>query len=337
MEEALRLHAASARAAYDAKYSTEEQSAMARMAKEAAGKKLIASGKAATLEEAYTLLGRRGAEAMAQKLVDRGEVSTLKEAYALSGRRAQQIQLEKYGWESLQRMSSDAGVKVAEMRGHRTKYPGVRWQKKQDRKTHKPLDDGPVDPETTRGFWRVCFRYKGKFYNVGSGYATEEVAARAHDTFVRANGMSRRLHFPKECDVPNVTDSASSVHRLRGGSVPYRKYALSPTACKKKVHLLRGGNTKGSLAASGEHLVKFGGGLAFLVGSFMLDANPKAKLQGAVAVFVGTPMLVTGLCIKLYTQKRVGDYDVPLFLLLFFILVTYAPLAVRLCIHTLAA
>ena len=70
VEEALRLHAASVRAAYDAKYSTEEQSVMGRKAKEAAGKKLIASGKAATLEEAYTLLGRRGAEAMAQKLVD---------------------------------------------------------------------------------------------------------------------------------------------------------------------------------------------------------------------------------------------------------------------------
>ena len=197
LQEGIRLQAARALAAYEAKYSKEERSALSRKAYEATAQKFVDSGEASTMEEAFTLIGRRGAKAAAQKLVDRGEAATLEEAYTLEGRRRQQLQLDKYGWETLQRMNSETGVKVAKMRGYRTKYPGVRWQKKQDRKTRKALDDGPVDPETTRGFWRVSFSYKGKFFNVGSGYANEEQAARAHDSFVRANGMSRRLHFPE--------------------------------------------------------------------------------------------------------------------------------------------
>ena len=202
----------------------EAYSLQARKGAEAAAQKLVDSGDVATLEEAYSLQGRIRAEAAAQTLVDSGEAATLEEAYSLQGRRAQRGLVDKHGKDALHRMQSDRSVRTAKQRGLRTKYPGVRWQKKQDRKTHKSLDDGPVDPEMTRGFWRVCFSYQGKFYSVGSGYANEEEAARAHDAYVRANGMSRRLHFPDERDGSNATDATSNVHRLRGGAlIPYRK------------------------------------------------------------------------------------------------------------------
>merc|ERR1740129_1509707 len=58
----------------------------------------------------------------------------------------------------------------------RTRYPGVTWYK--DRRK-----------------WRVRFRHKGDRYDVGC-YEGEEEAARAHDDFVRANGLDRPLHFP---------------------------------------------------------------------------------------------------------------------------------------------
>ena len=135
LQEAIRLQASRARAAFDAKYSKEEQSVLGRKAYEAAAQNLVDSGDAATLEEAFTLQARKGKKASAQKAVDRGEAATLEEAYTLQGRKAQQAQLDKYGWETLQRMNSDNGVRVAKLRGQRTVYPGVRWQKKQDRKT----------------------------------------------------------------------------------------------------------------------------------------------------------------------------------------------------------
>ena len=84
-------------------------------------------------------------------------------------------------------------------------YPGVRWQKNQDRKTHKPLDEGTGSfPETSRGFWRVSFTYKGKFVSsVGSGYKDEETAARAHDDYVREHISSNggfTFHGPRAED-----------------------------------------------------------------------------------------------------------------------------------------
>lgn len=105
----------------------------------------------------------------------------------------------KYSFEEVVKISSASGVRVAKQRGYRTNYPGVRWQKKQqDRKTSKPLDEGTGSfPETSRGFWRVSFTYKGRSISVGSGYKDEEEAARAHDNYVREHGLQRRLHFPR--------------------------------------------------------------------------------------------------------------------------------------------
>ena len=60
----------------------------------------------------------------------------------------------------------------------RQAYPGVRWRK---------------DTQT----WRVQFAHKGKRISLGS-YQTEEAAARVHDDYVRANGLPRPLHFPRE-------------------------------------------------------------------------------------------------------------------------------------------
>jgi len=104
----------------------------------------------------------------------------------------------KYSFKEVQQITSGAGVKVAKQRGFRSNYPGVRWQKKQDKKTRKPLDEGTGSfPETSRGFWRVTFTYKGKSISVGSGYKDEEAAARAHDEYVREHKLTRRLHFPR--------------------------------------------------------------------------------------------------------------------------------------------
>jgi len=121
----------------------------------------------------------------------------LEEAQQLHMLRIRNAYEAKYPFKAIQKMSSAAGVKTALQRGYRSRYPGVRWQKKQDRKTKKPLDEGTGSfPETSRGFWRVAFTYNGKFVSVGSGYKDEEAAARAHDEYVRQHKLERRLFFP---------------------------------------------------------------------------------------------------------------------------------------------
>jgi len=72
--------------------------------------------------------------------------------------------------------SMQGGVASSLALGKRTRYPGVTWYK--DRRK-----------------WRVRFRHKGDSYDLGC-YEGEEEAARAHDDFVRANGLDRPLHFP---------------------------------------------------------------------------------------------------------------------------------------------
>ena len=104
----------------------------------------------------------------------------------------------KYSYEEVAKKQQAIGVSVAKQRGYRTNYVGVRWQKKQDKKTGKMLDESTGSfPETSRGFWRVAFSYKGKFISVGSGYKDEEAAAHAHDDYVREHKLQRRLHFPR--------------------------------------------------------------------------------------------------------------------------------------------
>ena len=218
IEEAIKLQARRARQAFEEKYSEEQRREIAAKGAAAVAQKYIDRGEASTLEEAYKLQGqvgrqafeakysesersalaRKGVKAHAQKLVDSGQAATIEEALSLRGSRANQGKVDKYGYAELQRMNSEQGVKVALQRGHRSRFPGVRWQKKQDRKTGKPLDEGKADPAETRGFWRVGFSYKGKFVNVGSGYANEEEAARAHDAFCIQRNLTRRLHFPPE-------------------------------------------------------------------------------------------------------------------------------------------
>ena len=74
--------------------------------------------------------------------------------------------------------SMNAGIAAALACGKYTRYPGVRWR-----------------PDSKK--WRVQFSVKGKKVSLGS-HATEEEAARVHDDYVRANGLSRPLHFPQE-------------------------------------------------------------------------------------------------------------------------------------------
>ena len=74
--------------------------------------------------------------------------------------------------------SMNSGVAAALAQGKYTRYPGVRWRQDSSK-------------------WRVQFRYKGKRLSLGS-HLTEEAAARAHDAYVRANGLDRPLHFPEE-------------------------------------------------------------------------------------------------------------------------------------------
>ena len=127
-----------------------------------------------------------------------GRQRSLDEAQQLLARRRREAFDAKYSYEDAAKFSTAAGIKTATKKGYRTNHPGVRWQKKQDKKTHKPLDEGTGSfPETSRGFWRVAFTYKGKFTSVGSGYKDEEAAARAHDDYVREHRLQRRLHFPR--------------------------------------------------------------------------------------------------------------------------------------------
>ena len=212
--EAVKLQSQRARRAFDEKYSEEEKRKFYVIGAEAAAQKFIDSGEAKTLKEAFKHVGerarrafeakyseaerselaRKGATKVAQKLVDSGEAATIEEAFSIVGKRANQKRLDRYTEAELYQMNSAAGVKTALLKGHRTRYPGVRWQKRQG-KTGTVLDEGSVDPETTRGFWRVTFSYKGKRISVGSGYADEEEAARAHDAFVIENNITRKLHF----------------------------------------------------------------------------------------------------------------------------------------------
>ena len=126
----------------------------ARRAREASWQKVIDRGLASTLEEAgrwraaqlkkryeekYTEAERRensrkAALAAAQKLVDSGEAATIEEAYKVRGARAHQANIEKNGVDGVRQMCVERGQKTAWKRGQRSVYPGVRWQKKQDRK-----------------------------------------------------------------------------------------------------------------------------------------------------------------------------------------------------------
>ena len=162
--------------------------------------KIIDSGEASNVEEAKVVAGRRASAASWQKLVDSGQASDIAQAKKMRAKAANKAYLEQYDAPARRQRSSENGVKEAVKRGYRVgKYHGVRWQKKQDSKTNKVLESGPVQ-ESKLGFWRVQFRFDNKRYNVGSasGYMTEEDAARAMDTYVREKGMDKPLHFPDE-------------------------------------------------------------------------------------------------------------------------------------------
>ena len=162
---------------------------------------IVDRGEAATMKEAQQLLSHRGHLTSLQRIIDRGEAATMEEAQQVLSRSGREAFDAKYSYEECANMQSAVGVNVAKQKGFRTNYPGVRWQKKQDRKTGKTLDEGTgAFPETSRGFWRVSFKYKGKMVSVGSGYADEVAAAHAHDEYVRKHNLQRRLHFPRPQD-----------------------------------------------------------------------------------------------------------------------------------------
>ena len=182
----------------DAATLEEAQLMLSRQGHAALMQNMVDRGEAATLEAAQQVLSRRAQLATAQRIVDRGEAASLDEAQQLLARRRREAFEAKYSFEDIYKISSASGIKTAKKRGFRTRYPGVRWQKKQDKKTGKTLDEGTGSfPESSRGFWRVAFRYKGKDISVGSGYEDEEAAARAHDDYVRKHKLQRRLHFPR--------------------------------------------------------------------------------------------------------------------------------------------
>ena len=182
----------------DAATLEEAQLMLSRQGHAALMQNMVDRGEAATLEAAQQVLSRRAQLATAQRVVDRGEAASLDEAQQLLARRRREAFEAKYSFEDIYKISSASGIKTAKKRGFRTRYPGVRWQKKQDKKTGKTLDEGTGSfPESSRGFWRVAFQYKGKPISVGSGYEDEEAAARAHDDYVREHKLQRRLHFPR--------------------------------------------------------------------------------------------------------------------------------------------
>ena len=176
----------------------EAQLVLSRKGNAVALQNMVDRGEAATLEEAGKLTGVRMRAVTLQNMVDRGEAATVKEAQQVFSRQGRAAFDAKYSYKDAAKFSTAAGVKTAKKKGYRSNHPGVRWQKKQDRKTHKTLDVGTGSfPETSRGFWRVSFTYKGKYVSVGSGYKDEEAAARAHDDYVREHNLQRRLHFPR--------------------------------------------------------------------------------------------------------------------------------------------
>ena len=75
----------------DAATLKEAYSLQARIGARAAAQKRVDSGEAATLQEGYSLQGRKGAEVAAQKLVDSGEAATLEEAWSMLGRRGAEV------------------------------------------------------------------------------------------------------------------------------------------------------------------------------------------------------------------------------------------------------
>ena len=179
----------------------EAQLVLSRKGNAVALQNMVDRGEAATLEEAGKLTGVRMRAVTLQNMVDRGEAASVKEAQQVFSRQGRAAFDAKYSYKDAAKFSTAAAVKTAKKKGYRSNHPGVRWQKKQDRKTHKTLDVGTGSfPETSRGFWRVSFTYKGKYVSVGSGYKDEEAAARAHDDYVREHNLQRRLHFPRTCE-----------------------------------------------------------------------------------------------------------------------------------------
>jgi hypothetical protein len=167
------------------------------IAKQASFQQLVDRGEAATLEEAGNLRAKRAREAYVRKLIESGEAANEQEAVRIRALIAGRAYLEKYTDAERRAFSQKAGLSCAASRGHRVRFAGVRWQKAQDPKTNQVIETGSVE-ESRLGFWRVQFRHKGTRYSVGSGYASEEEAARAHDEFVRRKGLDRALHFGKD-------------------------------------------------------------------------------------------------------------------------------------------
>ena len=138
---------------------------------------MIDRGEAATLEEAATLLSKQGRAASLQNMIDRGEAATIEEAQQLLSKQGRAAAMANHPLGETG-FSMNSGVAAALAQGKYTRYPGVRWRQDSSK-------------------WRVQFSYKGKKLNLGS-HLTEEAAARAHDAYVRANGLDRPLHFPEE-------------------------------------------------------------------------------------------------------------------------------------------
>ena len=123
------------------------------------------------------MTGDKFRAATLQKMIDRGEAATLEEAQRILAGQGREAAAANHKLGALG-YSMNSGVKSAMARGMYTRYPGVRWRK-----------------DTRK--WRVQFGSGGKQISVGS-YLTEEEAARAHDTYVRDNGLKRPLHFPRD-------------------------------------------------------------------------------------------------------------------------------------------
>ena len=155
----------------------EAESVMGAKRRSVALQNMVDRGEAATLEEAAKLSGDRMRATVLQNMIDGGEAATLEEAQrVLSAKgRSAAVANNPLGATGF---SMNAGVAAAVACGKYTRYPGVRWR-----------------PDSKK--WRVQFSVKGKKVSLGS-HATEEEAARVHDDYVRANGLSRPLHFPQE-------------------------------------------------------------------------------------------------------------------------------------------
>ena len=165
------IHLARGRKSYAARLAKYGEEGMRELA-EIRGRMSAASKLEKYGEEGLRELGRKANVARLEKY---GEAGARAQS-AAGGRKSAAAMREKHGEDGLQMIGIDRGRIAALNNGKRFKYAGVIFVKNAQK-------------------WLVQFTYASKRHYVGY-HATELEGARAHDRYVRENGLKRPLHLP---------------------------------------------------------------------------------------------------------------------------------------------